>query len=399
MGVQKMWNNIFQSKTWFIFPTWRCNLNCIMCFTKSPKKRLVELEISNWLDILEFGCNFTKHFDIGGGEPFLKRGIENLLNFISESGCYSTVTTNGTMIDTFLRTHKLNASRIEVSIESFRDSVHNFIRPFVGEGTSFRQAMNGLKALVNLKQKGKLDAKIGVAQVMLKNNMRDFPLLVKKLGELGIDYLYSQPLDLIGLGKKLLSWLPSPIDYLDVILDTIHTLKTISNISIKEISIYLPHPYYPFLATIFKKNTLIINDTILNVDMINCNCKQYDGMLAIGPDGSINGCYAQMNMLDLSAGYIIDYVAKPQEFQEAIKKARERYIQLIKSEQFECKTCKYYWSCKGGCRANALSYFGSLYKRDPRCPGENYIIPEDLKEKAYFILDKIDTQQIVWGGL
>jgi len=394
-----MWNDIYQSKTWFIFPTWRCNLNCIMCFPKSPERSLRELEISDWLNIVEFGCNFAKHFDIGGGEPFLKNGIGNLLNFISESGCYSTVTTNGIMIDTFLRTHKLNASRIEVSIESFRASVHNFIRPLVGGSGSFHQAMKGLKTLVNLKQKGKLSTKIGVAQVMLKHNMHDFPVLVQKMGELGVDYIYSQPLDLIGRGKKLLSWLPSPADYLEVIVETIEALKKITNTSLKEVSIYLPHPYYPFLVSIFKDNIFLINEIIFNVDIRNCNCKQYDSMLEIEPNGNINGCYAQTNMLDTSIGNILDYIGKPQKFQATIKKARERYIRAIRSEQFECKTCKYYWLCKGGCRANALSYFGSIYKRDPRCPGENYTIPESLKKKAYYILNNTPIQRIAGGDI
>jgi len=370
-----------------------------MCFTKSSERTLKELGISDWLDIVEFGCNFAKHFDIGGGEPFLKNSIENLLNFISESGCYSTVTTNGTMINTFLKSHKLNASRIEVSIESFKASIHNFIRPFVGGGGSFHQAMKGLKTLVSLKKKGKLNTKIGVAQVMLKHNMHDFPVLVQKMGELGVDYIYSQPLDLIGRGKRLLSGLPSPADYLEVIVETIQTLKTITNTSLKEVSIYIPHPYYPFLASILKDNIFLINDIILNVDIRNCNCKQYDDLLGIEPNGNINGCYAQINMLDTSIGNILDYIGEPQKFQEAIKKARETYIQVIRSEQFECKTCKYYWLCKGGCRANALSYFGSLYKRDPRCPGENYTIPDDLKEKMYYVLNDASIQRIVRGDI
>ena len=254
--------------------------------------------------------------------------------------------------------------------------------------------MRGLKTLIDLRQKKSLDAKIGVAQVMLKLNMHDFPMLVKKMNVLGVDYIYSQSLDLIGQGKNIARELPSPPDYLEVIIDTIQLLKTITNPNLTEISIYLPHPYYPFLAPVFKYNKFIINDKIiLNIDIKNCNCKQYNDMLEIEPDGNINGCYAKVNMKETSIGNISNYLQKPEELIEVIRAGRERYLKIIESDQFECKTCKYYDVCKGGCRANALSYFGSLYKKDPRCPGENYTIPERLRNKIYSVLDNIQPIQ------
>ena len=56
---------------WFLFPTWRCNLKCTMCFVNGGNVPATkELKIDEWKEVIQFLSKTNDFvFDIGGGEP------------------------------------------------------------------------------------------------------------------------------------------------------------------------------------------------------------------------------------------------------------------------------------------------------------------------------------------
>ena len=72
--------------------TKRCNLNCKKCYYKGEENPVLIRRI-----IKDIALSEAKAVAIGGGEPMLHPEIENLINFLAESGKVVSVTTNGTI--------------------------------------------------------------------------------------------------------------------------------------------------------------------------------------------------------------------------------------------------------------------------------------------------------------
>ncbi|MEO0124500.1 MAG: radical SAM protein [candidate division WOR-3 bacterium] len=131
-----------------IYPTFRCNLKCEMCFEKYARVEK-EMEIQDWLRIIDEIKKFRPRIHISGGEPFVYKDIVKIIEYIKKKNLYLHITTNGTFLEDYAEEiKKFNVNRIDISIDGIGD-IHDKIRGVKG---TFEKIIKGLDRLNNLKR-------------------------------------------------------------------------------------------------------------------------------------------------------------------------------------------------------------------------------------------------------
>jgi len=113
--------------------TYRCDLNCVMCYNGSGEAIERELSDDEWLDIVRQAIDLgIMEAIVSGGEPLMrgKAFVTQLIETLSDSGISVHLITNGTFIDRdFVRSLRgLNLRIIQTSIDGHRPEIHNAIR-------------------------------------------------------------------------------------------------------------------------------------------------------------------------------------------------------------------------------------------------------------------------------
>ena len=136
--------------------TENCTFRCKMCrFWETPKNEN-ELSIDEWKDFIVSlkaigGSHIRLHF--AGGEPLLKPGFLDLLEFASKRGFRTFIVTNGFLIDEAMA-EKIVSSGVEgisISLDSLNKDTHDFLRGIKG---AYNHAVEAISYLTNKKAKG-----------------------------------------------------------------------------------------------------------------------------------------------------------------------------------------------------------------------------------------------------
>jgi radical SAM protein with 4Fe4S-binding SPASM domain len=168
-----------------IWPTNRCNLNCIMCGTWASRRRLkkqgiqysVQEEIATELSeqklieiIKEAKMLEMKEFLItGGGEPFMrKKTILKMMDEIKKQNSFGNINTNGTLLseDNVLKIVEMNWDMMMFSLDSAIEKTHDFIR---GSRGTFKKLMKTLNMIKKLKVDLKKDKPKVVFNTVITN--------------------------------------------------------------------------------------------------------------------------------------------------------------------------------------------------------------------------------------
>lgn len=128
--------------------TYRCNNNCIHCWSKNPeddKKSKQELSFAEIKDIVDqavkMGCN---QWGISGGEPMLRPDFLEILDYINSKSVFYSLNTNGTLITPKIARHLKKRGAKIVALYGATDKVHDRITRNPG---SFEATMRGLRYL------------------------------------------------------------------------------------------------------------------------------------------------------------------------------------------------------------------------------------------------------------
>ncbi len=133
-----------------IYPTFRCNLKCEMCFEKYAKVKK-ELCLVDWLKIIDRIKQFHPRIHISGGEPFVYKDIATIIEYIKKHDLYLCITTNGTMLEEHAEALvRLKVNRLDISVDG-PESVHDRIRGVTG---TYAKIVKGFEVLRNLKKSG-----------------------------------------------------------------------------------------------------------------------------------------------------------------------------------------------------------------------------------------------------
>jgi radical SAM protein with 4Fe4S-binding SPASM domain len=136
--------------------TERCNLKCKHCYQTGRGVDEMSLsdvneaidEISETLDEWKelYGIDFSRSFNVTGGEPFLRNDLFEILSKMRAKGFDSYLLTNGILIDKTKAKNLFNlgVKGVQVSIEG-PENIHDTIR---GKG-SFSASLLGVKDLLD----------------------------------------------------------------------------------------------------------------------------------------------------------------------------------------------------------------------------------------------------------
>ncbi len=178
--------------------TLRCNLKCTMCTTcYDEANELTTDEIKSIID--QTSLMGVSIFNPLGGEPFVRRDLEELLTYACRRDFYITVTTNGTLItrDRAEVLARIPTDRLHFNISlDGPQPIHDDIR---GAG-QYERALRGYRAIRDADERaGNPPRKILANTLIHRCNWAELPGFLDEQAEMGFDGV--QLLNLFRHGK------------------------------------------------------------------------------------------------------------------------------------------------------------------------------------------------------
>ena len=167
-----------------IAPTYRCNFDCVHCFSRSSADPASELSRDTWLRLLdemaECGCLFLL---ITGGEPLLRPDFGDLYRHARERGMIVTVFTNASLLnESHIRLFKEYPPRlVEVSVYGLSGPVHREVTGVAGEAEGCREAILALH---------RAGVRLALKTVPMKANQGEFEDIRGWAHSLGVPFRY-----------------------------------------------------------------------------------------------------------------------------------------------------------------------------------------------------------------
>lgn len=265
----------------------QCDLNCRGCGTNATytQEKSVHINEPAFSDIIvafdkikEYADykNFPVFINIGGGEPFLRDDIHQILSLASDYfGCDGVgVDTNGTL-DNSIRLisnviHKL--SYVGISINGLEE-YHNW---WAGNNriNAFQRSMSVVKELCSDQS---ILEKVEVTSVASKKNIDQLPDLMDRLADIGVKNYSIHRAMPIGRMAKHPELVPSAKDYLHLLIAILERSKK------NELNVHLHHSIESIHATLLLDLETYTPDKIGNPDMGSSLGIEPEGYLVFDP--------------------------------------------------------------------------------------------------------------------
>ncbi len=313
----------------FINVSNQCNLKCIHCFSDSSpqSKEAMPLEMIKSL-ISEAATMGVFLIIIGGGEPFMRTDLWEIIAFIRQKGMGVSLTTNGTIFNEKIITNlKKYQVRLNVSFDG-KPETHDFIRQKKG---TFEKTAKNLKIFKNY------GLHPTIRYTLMTLNIKDVPFILNfaRSMQLPIKVRRAKPADR-AINNNLIITNPSK-DYFKAIM----LMNKDKNCNVEDIMSF----------TARSKQKILISDS---------DCGAATRVMFVEANGTINPCsflgknffagnYHNQSLYDIwnnSKNFI-----------------KMRSIPLNK----DCKICNRRKKCHAECPAIRLHVGGSIYAKDPAC--------------------------------
>jgi MoaA/NifB/PqqE/SkfB family radical SAM enzyme len=173
----------------------RCNCKCRHCEYWRQEEYIAEMSVDEWkktlLSIREFTGPFAINFS--GGEPFIKKGFVELLQFCREHKIHAGVTTNGALLNernvpAIVAAKPFN---LNISCDSHEASVHDYIR---GMNGLFSKITRGMVLLQEEQAKQGVTFPIIIKPTVMALNFRSLPDIIDWAVNTGATAVNFQPL-------------------------------------------------------------------------------------------------------------------------------------------------------------------------------------------------------------
>ena len=184
----------------------KCNFNCKYCYLNFPIDENPISNVNNFEEkdveeekIIEFISRF-KELDIGrvfiaGAEPLSYADKTfRIINKLKDSNVQVVLCTNGyTLEKHYKEIINTDIDAISISLDSFDKEYNDKYRQYPNSD-GWQKVVDGIKQLVNEKNKKKANLKIGIYTVMTKQNIKHLKKTYEFLDDLEIDYYVFQPI-------------------------------------------------------------------------------------------------------------------------------------------------------------------------------------------------------------
>lgn len=332
-------------------PAWEvtavCNLRCRHCHAAantSAKDDLTTSEAKKFIDELS-GMDEFRMLVYTGGEPLMRPDLFELLRHSMKAGMTNVIATNGTLIteDVAFKLREAGVVGAAVSLDSCKDSIHNYIR---NNDNAFNLAMRGMRAL---KKAGIL---LQINVTAMDYNFASLDELIELADREGSGIMLMYQLVPVGRGSSIQ----------EAALDINENKKLLKTIALKQRDVStLIEPvagpqYWPYLMEQKGKTD---GFWLKLAEQIFHGCAAGRGFVYIKANGDVWPC----PFMEINAGNV-----KEASFQK-IWRQSEIFVNLRNREdtlQGNCRECKYRKIC-GGCRGRTLAYNMNYLAEDPSC--------------------------------
>jgi len=308
--------------------TRKCNLRCIYCYSHGGIPREDELSTQELKSVISQAQDLgaKKIILLGGGEPLLYKGFEDIVLYTHSLGLQQVLFTNGTVINKKTARFLLRRGvSVIIKQNSFRKDVQDRLAAVRG---AFDNIQHGIKILMDAGYSNG-GPFLGIQTVICRQNFEELPSMWKWARENSI-VPYFEILTLQGRAKENRG--------LNVSLSEMKTLFE-----------YLEHIDKERYGLIWRSHPVIAA----------FSCKRHLYSCLINSQGHVQPCTG----IDISVGNIRNEpLRKILDNSEVIKKLRNVYKNL----EGRCNDCKYSDECYG-CRGNAYQMTGNYLASDPTC--------------------------------
>jgi sulfatase maturation enzyme AslB (radical SAM superfamily) len=157
-----------------------CNINCVMCWQNSNKKRELDPEIL----IKNIDLSSIAQIDLQGGEPLYLKSARKYFDHCIEQNKQVSFLTNGTIMNEKWAEKIAQHSRaISVSLNAATKETHEK----VNIGSSWKTVLENIQLLQKAKEKINSKMEIAGHITIITANLREIPLFIDKYKEFGFD--------------------------------------------------------------------------------------------------------------------------------------------------------------------------------------------------------------------
>ncbi|HTQ55189.1 MAG TPA: radical SAM protein [Bryobacteraceae bacterium] len=168
----------------------RCNFRCPTCLKWKDVRAQEELSPAQWQAAWRRlrKLPLMNEVTIGGGEPFARPGILDILASAREEGFYTVVISNGWKItpETLRELARLGVNRLILSLNSLRESVHDGTRNAPG---SARRVLALIEAWRSFRK-----PELAIEAVVMEANVGELPEMARFVRDMGMQGLILQAL-------------------------------------------------------------------------------------------------------------------------------------------------------------------------------------------------------------
>jgi len=367
---------ILQAPTYVDFDvTFRCNLKCEFCssnaiYDNGNFPAITEQKENSELSLEEIDKIFSDfeylgvfRVSIGGGEPFLRRDILDIIKLADKYSFSTIINTNAMLINDKIASEleKSKIDQIAISLDSCDSAIHNKMR---GVSDAFDKALRGLKTML------KYNINITALLTLTSYNIDSVIPTLSFYKEIGLKNATIMLLCPTGRAKTNYTRVMYSYEKWKKLLLKLTEMKekrelpvNLTIVPVNEGSI----PWEIFLPLkeegIEEKYKLWVqNREVINDDSYSCLAGINAASLAA--NGDIYGCDLMVAEKELCAGNI-----REESFEfiwnnaEIFKKLRN--LKISENEGY-CKICEIE-GCGGGCRMSAFFLSNSITGADLRC--------------------------------
>jgi len=370
-------NYDFNNKPLLIFweLTRACKLKCKHCRADAILNPLPdELSLEDGFKIIDDIKGFGKPYPtliLTGGDPIMKRGLEDILRYAYENGITLGIapTVSELLTGSILKTMlKYGVKHISISLDGGKPLTHNYIR---GLNSHFEATVEVLRKLVDL------GFNVQVNTLICRLNVLELPEIVNLL--LGMNVKVWELFFLIRVGRGVEVEDLSPHEYEDVLhflydvlsyevnVRTVEApffrrvvITRLKNSSENLSGIIRKHglgKLYSILAAKLKESVGQPKTLNINLDVRRPYTRDGYGVIFIAYNGDIYPSgFTPFKLGNVKNESIVDVYRN------------SKLLKMIRLSMFKgrCGVCEYRYVC-GGSRARAFTVRGDILDEDPAC--------------------------------
>jgi len=315
-------------------PTLRCNIKCRHCYVGVERHKYNDMNVDEAIEIISKVPN-NSEVVLHGGEPTLL-GV----------GFYEDI------VKGFFNTHKFS---MQTNATLINEAWAIFIKDYLqGRVSTSFDVCNSLRPIdtaqwlysIDILKKNKV--KPYVVSMLWKGNQGKSQEIYGFFAEQGLSFRLN-PIENIGFGRDSFSGIRhDPMQYA---------------ITLNKI----------FDLWFMKPNANILIDPcaeILSFFLLGNSAKKcpftsgcFAHIMSINPNGDVFPCGGFDTFTDFRYGNLLKQSYAEIFASEKYREAGKRYMNLPE----DCQGCEYFPICEGGCRLDAYSYYGSIYKKTSMC--------------------------------